>query len=226
MSSQTKEPQYSELLDAREKHGISRLGLMVNQVWNEDPKRTLFTLARYKFVAKMLSGRKNVLEIGCADAFGTRVVQQAVGKVTATDFDPMFIADARERMNPHWPFETFVHDMLAGPVEGTFDAAYALDVLEHIPESEEHAFIANIVASLSDDGVVILGMPSLESQGYASTQSKAGHVNCKSGDAFKKTMERYFHTVFVFSMNDEVVHTGFYPMAHYLLAVCCQRRST
>lgn len=24
---------------------------------------------------------------------------------------------------------------------------------------------------------------------------------------------------FLFSMNDEVVHTGYYPMAHYLIAV-------
>jgi 2-polyprenyl-3-methyl-5-hydroxy-6-metoxy-1,4-benzoquinol methylase len=225
MGPQTKEPQYSELFDARKKHGISRLGLMVNQVWNEDPKRTLFTLARYKFVAKMLAGRSNVLEVGCADAFGTRVVQQAVGKVTATDFDPVFIADAKERMNPHWPLDAFVHDMLAGPVKGTFDAAYALDVLEHIPEAQEDTFIGNVVASLSEDGVVILGMPSLESQAFASSQSRIGHVNCKSGEAFKKTMERHFRAVFVFSMNDEVVHTGFYPMAHYLLAVGCHRRS-
>lgn len=35
---------------------------------------------------------------------------------------------------------------------------------------------------------------------------------------FKNTMQRYFHNVFMFSMNDEVVHTGFHPMAHYLLA--------
>jgi hypothetical protein len=28
----------------------------------------------------------------------------------------------------------------------------------------------------------------------------------------------------MFSMNDEVVHTGFYPMAHYLLGVACHRR--
>jgi 2-polyprenyl-3-methyl-5-hydroxy-6-metoxy-1,4-benzoquinol methylase len=225
MNSPTKEPQYSELFDAREKHGISRLGLMVNQVWNEDPKRTLFTLARYKFVAKMLAGRKNVLEVGCADAFGTRIVQQSVGAVTATDFDPVFIDDVKERTNPHWKFEAFVHDMRAGPVNGTFDAAYALDVLEHIPEAEEQEFIGNIASSLSEDGVLILGMPSLESQPYASPQSKAGHVNCKSGEAFKKSLETHFHTVFVFSMNDEVVHTGFYPMAHYLLAVACHRRS-
>ena len=192
--------------------------------WNQDPKRTLFTLARYKFVARMLGGRGHVLEVGCADAFGTRIVQQAVDKVTAVDFDPLFIDDAKERMNPHWAFDTFVHDMMKGPVPGEFDAAYALDVLEHIEEKDEDRFLRNVIASLTPAGVAIFGMPSLESQTYASPQSKAGHVNCKSGENLKKTLERYFHTVFVFSMNDEVVHTGFYPMAHYLLGIGCHRR--
>ena len=41
----------------------------------------------------------------------------------------------------------------------------------------------------------------------------------------KRTLERHFHTVFVFSMNDEVVHTGFYPMANYLLGVACHRKA-
>jgi SAM-dependent methyltransferase len=220
----TKESQYEELFETREKHGIARFGLMANDVWNRDPKRTVFTLARYKFVAKMLAGRTNVLEVGCADAFGTRIVQQSVNRVTAVDFDPLFVADARERMNPHWSFEVFEHDMMAGPVPGHYDAAYALDVLEHIKEKDEDRFIRNILASLTSTGVVIFGMPSLESQSFASSQSKIGHVNCKTGDAFKGVMERYCHTVFVFSMNDEVVHTGFYPMAHYLLGVGCHLR--
>ncbi len=223
-NSKTVEPQYSLLFDVQMKHGISKLGVMVNESWNQDPKRTLFTLARYKFVSRMLSGRKHVLEVGCADAFGTRIVQQAVDKVTAIDFDPLFIADVKERMNPPWPIEAFVHDLLNGPVPGQFDAAYALDVLEHINEADEDLFIKNSLGSLTPDGIAIFGMPSLESQAYASPQSKAGHVNCKSGEALKKTLERHFHTVFVFSMNDEVVHTGFYPMAHYLLAVGCHRR--
>ena len=222
--SKTVEPQYSLLFDVKEKHGITRLGLMVNESWNQDPKRTLFTLARYKFVARMLGGRGHVLEVGCADAFGTRIVQQAVKKVTAIDFDPLFIADVNERMNPHWQFDAFVHDMMKGPVPGEFDAAYALDVLEHIAEKDEDSFLRNAIASLAPTGIAIFGMPSLESQTYASPQSKAGHVNCKSGEAFKKTLERYFHTVFVFSMNDEVVHTGFFPMAHYLLGIGCHRR--
>ena len=101
---------------SRDKHGIARFGLMANDVWNRDPKRTVFMLARYKFVGRMMSGRKHVLEVGCADAFGTRLVQQNVEKVTAIDFDPVFIADAKERMNPHWPYNAFVHDVMAAPV--------------------------------------------------------------------------------------------------------------
>lgn len=196
-----------------------RLGLMTGESWDNDPKHLLFTLARYKFVARMLAGRSHVLEVGCADAFGTRIVQQAVSEVTAIDLDPLYIADANDRMNPNWPFHTLVHDVRA-PVPGVYDAAYALDVLEHI--IAEDAFLRNIISALTSNGVLIIGMPSLESQIHASLQSKAAHVNCKSGEDLRHTMERYFGAVFIFSMNDEVVHTGFYPMAHYLFALCCQ----
>lgn len=220
----TKEQQYNIVFDVVEKHGVSKLGLMINESWNQDPKRTLFTLARYKFVAKMLAGRQSVLEVGCADAFGTRLVQQTVKKVTAVDFDPVFIDDVQSRLDPGWPMECFVHDLLTGPVPGIFDAVYSLDVLEHIHPDNEKRFIANMINSLDDNGVIIAGVPSLESQTYASPQSKAGHVNCKSGNTLKSVFMEHFHNVFIFSMNDETVHTGFYPMSHYLIAMCCGKR--
>src|SRR6516165_2837072 len=91
----TKEPQYQFELDMALRDGFARFGIMSNQTWRDDPRRLLFLLSRYKFVAKMLSGRKRVLEVGCADAFGTRLVMQEVGRVTATDFDPVFIEDAQ-----------------------------------------------------------------------------------------------------------------------------------
>ena len=221
---QTKEEQYGLVFDVAEKHGISQLGLMINESWNQDPKRTLFTLSRYKFVAKMLSGYENVLEVGCADAFGSRLVQQAVGHVTAIDFDPIFIEDARKRFNPHWPLDLAVHDMLSGPPPGKYDAIFSLDVLEHIQPSQEDLFIKNMLTSLKSSGALIVGMPSLESQVHASPQSKAGHVNCKTGTVLKDLFRQYFDNVFLFSMNDEVIHTGYSPMAHYLLALCCSKK--
>lgn len=222
--SRTKEPQYESILRIRDSHGVAHLGLMANESWAQDPKRMLFMLARYKFVAKMLAGRQQVLEVGCGDAFGTRIVQQSTGAVTAIDFDPLFIADAQERADPQWPLRIFVHDMLEGPVPGSFDAAFALDVLEHVLPENERAFLDHLCASLAPSGIAIIGMPSLESQAHASASSVVGHVNCKTGADLKRTMERHFHTVFVFSMNDEVVHTGFYPMAQYLMAVCAHLR--
>jgi 2-polyprenyl-3-methyl-5-hydroxy-6-metoxy-1,4-benzoquinol methylase len=144
--------------------------------------------------------------------------------VTAVDFDPIFVEDTRKRMSAKWPFTCFAHDMLAGPVPGKFDGAFALDVLEHITPENEAKFLENLTASLAPHGVVIVGMPSLESQAYASEISRAGHVNCKSMPELKRTMERYFFNVFVFSMNDEVVHTGYHKMAQYLMALCCEPR--
>jgi 2-polyprenyl-3-methyl-5-hydroxy-6-metoxy-1,4-benzoquinol methylase len=223
--SATKEPQYDSMVEQANACGLETLGLMTSYAWNDDPKRLTFTLSRYKFVSKLLSGRANVLEIGCADAFGTRIVRQEVQHLTATDFDPVFIEDVKKRMNPRWSFDAFVHDMLSGPVPPrNYDGIYALDVLEHIDPGDEPAFMSNLVGSLAPHGAVVLGMPSLESQAYASPNSKAGHVNCKSMPDFKQMMARYFHNVFMFSMNDEVVHTGYHKMAHYLLALGCERK--
>lgn len=221
----TKELQYQIMLEYRLNRGLETLGLMTSQAWYDDPKRLTFTLARYKFIAKMLSGADHVLEVGCADAFGTRIVVQEVGKLTAVDFDPLFIEDTNARMSDRWKFTCKTHDMLQGPVPGGFDGMYALDVLEHILPENEDRFLSNMAASLTEHGVMIIGMPSLESQVYASTMSKEGHVNCKTMPDLKKTMQTYFHNVFMFSMNDEVVHTGFHSMANYLFALCCGKRT-
>lgn len=221
----TKEPQYQELFDQKNQRGLAVLGVMNSQVWHDDPRRLVFTLSRYKFVAKLFSGKNKVLEVGCGDAFSSRIVQQEVGALTAIDFDPLFIEDIKGRVDPDWPMDYAVHDMLSGPYIGKFDGVYSLDVLEHIEREKEDLFLRNILDSLNPEGAAIFGMPSLESQNYASPQSKEGHVNCKSGNDLRILMQKYFHNVFIFSMNDEVVHTGYLPMAHYLLAVCTNLKS-
>jgi hypothetical protein len=66
----TKNPVNQPLITLEQAIGLQSLGVMNNAVWYEDPKRLVFTLARYKFVAKMMSGKKQVAEIGCGDGFG------------------------------------------------------------------------------------------------------------------------------------------------------------
>ena len=56
----TKDPVNQPLISLENEKGLEKIGLMNSAVWHEDPKRLVFTLSRYKFVAKMLAGKNNV----------------------------------------------------------------------------------------------------------------------------------------------------------------------
>jgi Methyltransferase domain len=220
----TREPQYDRCVELRDRIGLATLGLMTNQIWHDDPRRLAFLLARYKFVAKMLSGRRNAGEVGCGDAFGTRIVLQEVPDVTVYDFDRAFIEDIRSRRDSRWPIRAEVHDIIAEPLPRKHEALFSLDVIEHVAPSDEHAYLHNLCRSLEDNGILIIGSPSLESQAHSSEPSKIGHINCKSGNQLKALLSNHFGEVLLFSMNDELVHTGFSPMAHYLFAICTRAK--
>jgi len=207
-------------LDLKKEIGLATLGLTTNQIWHEDPRRLVFLLARYKFVAKMLKDRRLVGEVGCGDAFGARIVLQEVEQVTVYDFDPVLIEDVRQRRSERWPIDAYVHDIVLGTLPSKHDAIYSLDVIERMRGEDEHAYISNLRDSLEDNGVLIIGTASAESQIYSSLQGNAGTLNCRSGMELKALLESYFDRTFIFSMNDEIVHPGFHPLAHYLFAIC------
>ncbi|HXW81171.1 MAG TPA: class I SAM-dependent methyltransferase [Acidimicrobiales bacterium] len=211
-------------LDVSLRIGETRLGLLKNWEWYDDPRRLLFSMARSKFVAKMLVGRSRVLEVGCGDAFCAPIVRQTVSHLTVADFDPVYIEDAKSRMREPWTYDAIVMDVTKDTPPGHYDGIYSLDMFEHIQPSKEDEVLGRLVSALDRNGVFIMGMPSLESQVYASAPSRAGHVNCKTEDQLRCLLERYFANVFLFGMNDEVLHTGYGPMCHYRLALACTPR--
>lgn len=214
-----KEPQNQLQFDNYRSNGGVVLGPYTSHIWRNDPRHLSFLFARYKFCAKMLVGKKTALEVGCGDSVGTPIVLQSVEKVHGIDFEPLVLEDAEER-NTYGNRCTYsVHDMTTAPVAGPFEAAFSLDVIEHIPPHLEELFLSNIADSLTENGVAILGTPNITAHQYASEGSRLGHINLKSGDTLRESLSRHFANVFIFSMNDEVVHTGFSPMAHYLLGM-------
>jgi len=218
------EPQNQSQFDTYNGRGGVVLGPYSSHIWRDDPRHLCFLLARYKFAAKMLEGKKEVLEIGCGDSLGTALVLQCVEKVCAVDIEPLVIEDNIRRCEYGERCSYRVLDIASKPAGGKFDGAFALDVIEHIPPARERKFMANIAASLKPDGVCVIGTPNAAAAKHASKASAAGHINLKTAEELKKTMARCFSNVFLFSMNDEVVHTGFKPMAHYLFALGAGRR--
>jgi 2-polyprenyl-3-methyl-5-hydroxy-6-metoxy-1,4-benzoquinol methylase len=218
------ESQYECLDKAIDESGLERFGPMSSFTWRNDPKRLLFVLSRYKFAAKLLSGSKNVLEVGCGDGFASRIVKQCVENLCLSDADPKMIDSASQTCSSLYPVDFLCHNFVEGKLsldgKKRFDGLYMLDVLEHIPASSEERFLLNILGCLEENAKVVVGLPSLESQQYASPESKLGHVNCKSQEELVGLLSKYFKSVVCFGMNDEVVHTGFGRMVHYNFALC------
>jgi len=215
------EKQYAQYFESRDAIGNEVLGSMATNRWRSDSKLLGVTLSRYKFVSKILAGFESVLEIGAADGWYSRVVLNEVKALTLSDFDEIWLDDFEsQQVYANGDTKYLIHDFVKSKLNKVFDGIYALDVLEHIQPKDQGQFLSNICFSLLPHGVAIFGMPSAESQVYASIGSKEGHVNCQSGIELKENLRRYFKNVFVFSMSDEVVHTGFLPMAQYLLALC------
>jgi len=218
---ETKEPQNQMQVDTFFQKGPVTMGPWTSHIWRNDPRHLCFLLSRYKFCAKMLTGKDKVLEIGCGDAFGLPVVKQTVGEVHGIDFERIVVEDNIRRFEEEeiWGVSFGVHDITDASLKEQFDAAYSLDVIEHIPQEQEKIFMTNISNSLKDQGVFIIGTPNITANQFASEYSREGHVNLKSSKTLHELMSFYFHNVFDFSMNDEVVHTGFAPMAHYLFCI-------
>jgi 2-polyprenyl-3-methyl-5-hydroxy-6-metoxy-1,4-benzoquinol methylase len=185
-----------------------------------DPKHLAFVLARYKFVAKMLEGRERVLEIGCGDGIGMPIVAQVTNSLHLVDWEKRQVENVSERWGSYFESVSFqAHNILEGPLSEKFDAVYAVDVIEHIDPKDEALFWEGIIGSLKPNGVCLVGTPNLSAEHLAGPDSKIAHINLKSHAALRKSAEQYFNNVFMFGMNDEVVHTGHPEMAHYIWAL-------
>ena len=193
----------------------------------EDPKHMSFVLARYKFVAKMLRQKGRTLEIGCGDGFGAPIVKQHSSEYVGIDMDKRLIDDNNERLASRIEGMTFeLQDITAEQKKdlGKFDTVFNVDVLEHLDSDKEEPFLRSSIDLLNKNGIYICGTPSSYSAEYATERSRVQHINLKTAPEKKELFEKYFNFVWIFSMNDEVVHTGFYPMAHYLFALCAGKK--
>lgn len=189
-----------------------------------DPKHVGFVLSRYKFVSKMLAGKSTILEIGCGDGVGSPIIASIanVKQIHCIDWDDRNIEGNSARYSFLSEKVKFIkHDINAQSYlsAGKFESAFMIDVIEHVEPKLEKQFMENICGSLKPDGVLITGTPNIFASEWASPQSAAQHINLKSQESLLDLMDNYFQHTFSFAMNDEVLHTGYSKMAHYIWTV-------
>lgn len=184
-----------------------------------DPKHMCFVLSRYKFCSKILSEKKDILEIGCGDGFGIPIIAQNARYVLGIDVDDRLINGNRERLKKIRNIEFKKINICEETPKMVFDGIFSIDVIEHLDPHLEGSFMKNSCKCLKKDGICIIGTPNKTASKYATDRSSIQHINLKGHNELRELMGKYFVNNFLFSMNDELVHTGYYPMAHYLFAV-------
>lgn len=190
--------------------------------FRKDPKILGFFLARYLFASKMIRDKSSILELGCSEGMAVSSLMQKGKSYVGIDFDDLSIKAAKER----FPFEnyTFFSEDFLGKFYGKFDAVISIDVIEHIFLENESLFFQTVYKNLKEDGIVVIGTPNKTAEAYASEASNAGHVNLYTQERLQKKLLEYFHQALCFGINDEVVHTGFGNMCHYLFCVAFHKR--
>jgi cyclopropane fatty-acyl-phospholipid synthase-like methyltransferase len=189
---------------------------------HNDPKRLGFVLSRYKFSAKMGCKDRHVLELGCSEGIGAPILAEFATSYMGIDLDPDAISAAKKNFSNKKM--SFIEDDFLGEKYGIFETIVSLDVIEHIHKEYEPIFFKTVCENMGDDGLLIIGTPNISSNQYASEPSKIGHVNMYSMDSLYAATSEFFNNVFMFGMNDEIVHTGFNEMAHYIIVIGCNKK--
>lgn len=140
------------------------------------------------------------------------MIAAKVTRLTCVDMLPENIIHAQENIQPYFKNIRFLcQDFLLNDSKSMeqlaldkqiknkqFDAIINLDIFEHIPFKKSHEFTTRVTQLLNKNGTYICGIPTLESQTYASEGSKIGHVNCLSKNDFKTHLKKHFANVFIF----------------------------
>ena len=200
------------------------LGDYYSHVLKHDTRFLLFSLARYKFAAKMIGQDPpcSVLELGCNEGLGTLLLSEQASRVLGVDFDGDSIRWASTNMETEKLH--FREDNFLGIKYGDFDTVVSLDVIEHILPANQDLFLQTILMNLHEDGFCIVGTPNVTASAYASRDSAEGHVCLYAAQDLKAFFLKGFKNVFIFGMNDEVLHTGYWAMCHYLFVLACHKR--
>lgn len=193
---------------------------------NLDIKHLPITLARYKFINKLFRFKENysLLELGCSEGIGCSFFIQAknCSSYQGVDFDDKAISFAKtaytnKKIN-------FIEDDFLNKQYGIYDIVISIDVIEHINQKKEKEFLNTIYNNLDSNGTAIIGTPNISMAPHTSEANRLAHINLFSQERLYHLCKNKFHSVYIFNMNDEIIHTGMDEMSCYMFAICAGKK--
>lgn len=188
------------------------LGPSASEQWRRAPEHLAMVLARYRAASALIGSANSVLEFGCGEGIGARMLAAGREIYHGLDVDPNAVAEAK-RLAGHLFFS--VADVLNPGTFFGWDAVVALDVIEHVEDGAR--LVAAGAKACKRTGVFVVGTPSSRFDDLASERSKADHVRTYSHAELHALMAERFAVVQSFGMQDSALHIGHPDARHYLM---------
>ena len=194
-------------------------GKMGDQKWMiENPLMTTIKFSRFKFASKLISQNDTLLDIGCGQGLSSIFFSDYCKFVYGVDLLSDFLNHDRKNIK-------FIKKSIFNIHKKNFNRKIniitLIDFIEHFKKSDGALILSKCSKLLEKKGgTLIIGTPSVYSSKYRSKRSKKQHIHEYDGMELKNLCSQYFNRTFLFSMNDELVHTGFYKLAWFNFIIC------
>lgn len=113
-------------------------------------------LGRYYFATDLLKGAQTVLDIACADGYGTKILSQSVSSVVGMDKNETYLSIARSNNNGNnITYQCINVDEES--IVGNYNGIVCFETLEHL--KYPYLFLKNLYEILDEKGLLILSVP-------------------------------------------------------------------
>ena len=130
-------------------------------LWQSDFINNVFYENYRKFLPSNMTEKLKILEVGCNKGFMCKALRSYYqdAHIVGVDLSPNDIEYAK-KLDPHTVFLcTDAREILKN---NTFDIIISKDVMEHIPKTEQEAFVKSIYYALLPNGTAIIQVPNMD----------------------------------------------------------------
>lgn len=172
----------------------------------------LYSIARYKFVYRLLYPQYTVLDCGCGFGYGTKLLSLSGASVIGCDINKDCINTSKN----YFPDLDFVCGDICTLDLPKFDIIVCMDVIEHIENTKKFLQrIKNLTKKFA-----IFSTPQKLPYEKRSDVRKTFHIREYDYDSFKDILGEVFNTVCIFTQTDEIVSSGNPEVAWTYIAMC------
>ena len=144
-------------------------------------------LGRYYFASDYLKDFNNVLDIACADGYGSMILSNNIKRVVGVDRNNRYLDIARSKYN-NSNIEYKCIDVDTELITGSYDGIVCFETLEHIKYPKK--LLNNLYNVLTDNGVMILSVPNSEYEIIENGKNKDSfHIRVFKYDDIVKMIE-------------------------------------